>query len=756
MQIKNTFLFFILVLTSTCFGQIPILNSNPPITDKVIYLDFDGQKVIGTGWNNGNLVNAAPSTMSPANIILIWKRMREDYRAFDVNLTTDSMRYNNANPISRQRTIITPTSSWYAAAGGVSYLGSFNWGGTPGTPNWVFENQLGNSTKNIAEAAAHEVGHCLTLRHQSTYDIACNKTNEYHPGIGTGVTSWAPIMGVGYSKNVTTWYNGTSSSCTIIQLDHSVSAAGIRGPGYLNFLPDDIGGTYATAKFLNLNTITTLDSGLIGQPSDVDAFRFTICNSRYVSFAVKPWALDTVNYSGADLDIRFALYNSSNVLLATDTSLIRLSTLVGMNLTAGDYYFTVDGGRSNYYSDYGSMGMYYISIKATNPPALANTIVTSPALCAGQLSTFSSTSNGVPSSWQWTITGTSSNTSTAQNPAFVFTTAGFYTVTLLATNSSSLSCPVTITLNVGNTPTITVVNPNGIICPFKKGNLSVSGASSYVWMPGGFGGSSQIISPAVTTQYTITGYNGMCSSSALTTVSVTPSFTVSVSASSPFICYGQTSMLTAGGASSYTFEPGSMILNPAVVSPTTTTTYTVTGNSGACLSSTLSVINVNPYITSDITVFSPTICAGKSAFFAGSSANNYTVNPGNITLNPAVVSPTVTTNYTITVSNSPACSMDTVIQIGVSDCNLTGIRKLAVEEEVLIYPNPANGKLFVEQKGNYRSLEIYNTMGELIYSHDFTNAETLFLSCQNWARGIYVVKLRSNSAHEMVRKLVLE
>lgn len=138
--------------------------------------------------------------MNAANITLIWKRISEDYRPFDVNITTDSVRFNNAAPNKRIRVIITPTSAWYGSAGGVAYVGSFAWGGTPGTPCWVFENQLGNNTKSIAEAAAHEVGHTLTLRHQSTYNSSCTKTNEYNPGLGTGVTSWAPIMGVGYSK----------------------------------------------------------------------------------------------------------------------------------------------------------------------------------------------------------------------------------------------------------------------------------------------------------------------------------------------------------------------------------------------------------------------------------------------------------------------------------------------------------------------------------------------------------------------------
>src|SRR6185436_17714114 len=156
----------------------------------------------------------------------------------------------------------------------------------------------------------------LTLKHQSVYDASCVKTDEYHSGVGSGVTSWAPIMGVGYSKNVTIWHTGkNSTSCNTIQYDHGSNSPGITSPNYLTFLPDDVGDNFNSAKILNLNSVNLADSGLIGTPGDVDAYRFTICNSRYVSINVKPWALDTNNasqnatgFAGANLDVKLKLF----------------------------------------------------------------------------------------------------------------------------------------------------------------------------------------------------------------------------------------------------------------------------------------------------------------------------------------------------------------------------------------------------------------------------------------------------------------
>src|SRR3954467_14464295 len=121
MKTNHLLLFLAFILSGSIFSQIPILNSNPQITNKVVYLDFDGQVVSATGWNSGNTILAQPSSFSAGDISIIFQRMREDYRPFDLNITTDSNRFNTAPPNKRMRVIITPTSAWYTTpAGGVA------------------------------------------------------------------------------------------------------------------------------------------------------------------------------------------------------------------------------------------------------------------------------------------------------------------------------------------------------------------------------------------------------------------------------------------------------------------------------------------------------------------------------------------------------------------------------------------------------------------------------------------------------------
>lgn len=582
--------FFALSFVSGIYAQIPMLNSKPTIIHKVIYLDFDGQVVIGTAWNSSTsnpTITALPSTLSSANMTNIWRRMSEDFMPFDVNVTTDVAKFNAATPTSRMRIVITPSSSWYpSSVGGVAYLNSFTWGGNPDTPCWVFENALGYSAKNCAEAGSHEGGHTLSLKHQSIWNASCAKTAEYHNGIGSGVTGWAPIMGVGYSKNVTIWHNGTNSNtCTTIQFDHGSN--GITGAAFLSYTLDDVGNTYASGKTINTNTVLLVDSGMITTPTDIDVFKFSICNNRYMTFNVKPWALDTVNYDAANLDIRFKLFNATtSASLAIDTPLAKLNTLVGINLPAGNYYFEIDGGGSANYSDYGSLGRYYMRITSNNIPSIISAFNTPTTICTNQNFNFvDASTGGPPTVWSWTMTGATPASASASNASGTYATPGIYSVSLLASGGTLTSCGVTKTIQVTATPTINTIG--SAVCANFSSTLSASGASSYTWNPGALNGASIVVNPTSTAVYTVMGTSSGCNSSSTAVAQVYPIPAIFASSSSSLICDGETATLTAsGGATTYTWSTNAPVQS-IIVTPTVTTTYTVTGTDAfGCVNST--------------------------------------------------------------------------------------------------------------------------------------------------------------------------
>jgi len=366
--VKNQFqlaCLFVLCLGSlSSRTQVPIYNSYPAVAP-VIFLDFDGHTVSGTGWNFDGPIYCGGSGLDSAQINEVFNRVAEDYRPFTINVTTDSTRYLNAPPNQRTRVVITVTSDWYGSAAGVSFVNSFTWGDN--TPCFVFSELLGYKTKNVAEAVSHEAGHTLGLKHQSTYDSNCVKISEYNTGIGTGELSWAPIMGEGYSRNLTTWYDGPSSTaCTELQNDLDVITSAINGITYRSDYQPTSFNDAPTQSFTN-NQFAA--SSIIVKNTDENVFKFSLPTLRAFRLSAIPFHVGP-NNAGANLDLKVTLYNSLQGELHTYTSNSTLSVVVDTVLTPGTYYFKVQGVGNVYAPSYAIVGSYSIQGMIIEPVPL--------------------------------------------------------------------------------------------------------------------------------------------------------------------------------------------------------------------------------------------------------------------------------------------------------------------------------------------------------------------------------------------------
>jgi len=141
------------------------------------------------------------------------------------------------------------------------------------------------------------------------------------------------------------------------------------------------------------------------------------------------------------------------------------------------------------------------------------------------------------------------------------------------------------------------------------------------------------------------------------------SITVSVSPSSASICSGSSVSLTASGADSYSWSPstGLNTTTGSVVtaSPSTTTTYIVTGTTGSVSDTQSVTVTVNALPTVSVSPSSVTIVSGNSATLTASGANTYAWSPTN-NLNTStgavvIASPTSTTTYLVTGTNANGC-----------------------------------------------------------------------------------------------------
>ena len=361
---KSLLLSLALIANIIAKSQVTDLNSYPGASN-VILLDFNGHTVSGTMWNVNGTFTCNSSGLSDAAIIEVFNRVAEDYSPFNINVTTNETKYSSAPYNKRMRVVITTSNEWYGSgAGGVAYINSFTWGDN--SPCFVFSALLGYNIKNVAEAASHEAGHTLGLRHQSSYDAACVKLSDYNWGQGTGEIGWAPIMGAGYNQNLTLWNSGPNSlGCGIIQNDLSVITNATNGFGYRTDDHTDAFAT-ATAAVFNSSGQATI-SGVIEKTDDKDLFKITVPVFARLQLNAIPYNVGTGN-SGSDLDLQVDVLDGSYASIGTYNPGNLLSSVIDTFVNAGTYYMRIDGKGNIYAPEYGSLGSY--SLQATYTDAV--------------------------------------------------------------------------------------------------------------------------------------------------------------------------------------------------------------------------------------------------------------------------------------------------------------------------------------------------------------------------------------------------
>ena len=437
-------------------------------TSKVIYLDFDGHTTSGTSWNTGFTSGASfttppydsdgtPGSFSSTELTAIqriWQRVAEDYAPWDVDVTTEdpgveALRKSTTTDSAFGVRICVGGSSydWFGSgAGGVAYVGSYNW--STDTPGFVFPAQLGNGAeKYTAEAISHEAGHTLGLHHDGT-----NAGSAYYAGHG----NWAPIMGVGYYKDIVQWSRGEYPDANNTEDDTSIINR------YLPLRQDTNGGSISTATTLSGDSISA--SGIIEQSGDVDLFKIDT-GAGPISLAAS-----AASPSG-NVDLQLALYNGSGSLI-TFADQAGLSATLDATVTAGTYYVGITGvgagDTATGYSNYGSIGQFSLTgtlipqTTAQQPPvAVADS--SAPTTGVAPLAvTFTSNGSYDPdgsiSEYLWDFgDGSTANTASAVHS---YSNAGTYTATLLVRDNDGLTATDTVTVKVtaASTSTFSIAN----------------------------------------------------------------------------------------------------------------------------------------------------------------------------------------------------------------------------------------------------------------------------------------------------------
>lgn len=466
-------------LFSRAAQQAPPLLSSRPQATAVVYLDFDGETVTDPSWNSGNTIVAAAANLTNAEISLIWERVKEDYWAFNVDITTDLTRYNSAPVGRRMRCIVTPTNTAAPGAGGVAYVNSFSRSGTNFSstiPCWVFNGGV----VGAAEAVSHEVGHTLGLSH----DGRTTPAEGYYAGHGSGAVGWAPIMGVGYYKQLTQWSKGEYANANNTQDDIAIISGTANGFG---FVTDEAGNTRQTAANLNAPGGTVNQAGVITQSTDSDFYVINV-GAGTVNLTATPAT------TGANVDILLELQDATGAVLTTANPDTAINATLSRSVTAGVYYLKVQGtGRGNPltdgYTSYGSIGAYTLGGSIPGGSAVLTPVVTSGSSASGlvgQPFSYQIVATNAPGSYGATglPAGLAVNTTTGLISGTP-TTAGASNVTLSAQNTAgtgtanlALTVSGSVANDFANTAAITI-NASGAASTYPS-TINVSGVTGSV------------------------------------------------------------------------------------------------------------------------------------------------------------------------------------------------------------------------------------------------------------------------------------
>ena len=220
-------------------------------------------------------------------------------------------------------------------------------------------------------------------------------------------------------------------------------------------------------------------------------------------------------------------------------------------------------------------------------------------------------------------------------------------------------------------------------------------------------------------------------------------FTVNATANPPAICSGQTVVISASGANTYSWSTGSNA-SQITVTPSVNTTYTVNGAENTHQCSGIKIINVtvtpmpNTLATSDHSV----LCRGMFANLFGTGASSYTWMPGNITGSNIAVAPAANTVYTLTGANG-TCVTTSTIMLQLTEC--TGIEAWNMETQVSLKPNPAKNHLMIVSLTSIDKIEITDLSGKTLKHEEIKKQNSVLVPVEHLTEGIYFIRIFSGS-----------
>lgn len=255
---------------------------------------------------------------------------------------------------------------------------------------------------------------------------------------------------------------------------------------------------------------------------------------------------------------------------------------------------------------------------------------------------------GTVNSWSWNFgdPGSHSDTSSVQNPSYIYSKAAQYPVQLTVTNTNGCKKSFSQTVAIKTQPVFSV-NNDTLICNIDTLQLTAKGQGSISWTPdyniNNIHSFTPLISPKKpTTYYATLNESRGCIATDSVFVNVVSQVTLNVRPDTT-ICLTDTAVIDAfSNALHYLWTPSNTVINDTArftkVVPLTNTTYHVIGSIGKCSTQGNSLVRVVPYPNAK-TVHDTTICFPKSYQLHATGGSIYSWTPDLFLNNSKIANP---------------------------------------------------------------------------------------------------------------------
>ena len=434
----------------------------------------------------------------------------------------------------------------------------------------------------------------------------------------------------------------------------------------------------AGINFANVNSpttsITATTPGVYTLTWNVTSTYGVTCTDQVVITFDKP----TVTASASPAAI---CNGATSVLTASGANTYSWSHSLGSGSSktvspTGTTTYTVTGT-----STAGCTGTATVSV-TVNPLPSVTASASPSAICNGASSVLTAS---VANTYSWNTGGNTASITVTPSATTTYSVTG--------TSTGGCTGTATVSVTVNPLPSVTATASPNSVC---LGNSSILTANSNItgttfeWSGTLGTGSTKTITPISTTTYSVTGTTLFgCSSSTSITITVNALPNTSITTSDETICNGESSILTASGADFYSWSHNLGTGLSQTVSPTSTTTYTVTGSYANGCSSTASIqITVNPIPNILIIASNNPICLGDSSILTingDAELYQWSNNLGSGTT--VTIYPINNTAYTVTGTNSYGCTSSANITITVNpnaDATIKPVPRLCDNSSTII------------------------------------------------------------------------